>query len=153
MTCEIQVHSISDMLVEWTPVGVITGFADGSDSIKNNPSPDGETKMNVSADGRFGTIVGNNRTNGELMIKLNSGSSFVGILRDLWHTNRFARGEMNVTNLITGESWGLECAVQKMDPSYGIGTDGASDGEFMFLYQSTSYTPAANSQEAITRGL
>ena len=149
MTCELTVHSIANALVEWSPLGEITGLADGNDSVNIEPSDEGENSMKVSADGRSGTISGNARTNGECTVKLNPGSPFVDVLANIWQSNRFTRGVLTVTDVETNKSYAMECAVLKNMPATTFGAEVADSVDFVFLYKSMTFTPGLSAVRSI----
>ena len=71
MPCDnIQVFSATGGVLEWEPIGEITGFADGQDAISIQWADDGKNKKKVSSDGQSGTLSINERYDGMLVIKL-----------------------------------------------------------------------------------
>lgn len=142
MTCNINVQNIADAVVEWEPVGEITGFADGEDAISIEWADEGKNTMKVSADGTTGTLSANNRTNGTLMLKLNPGSPFIDRFRQIWQNARTTHGQMSVTNLSTGESHLLECAALEFIPAVMIGSEAPDEYEFPFLFLRSTSTPS-----------
>lgn len=149
--CNVNVHSITNALVEWDVVGEIDGFAEDTFSVEIEYADEGATKMKVAADGKFGTISANARTNGMVTLKLDPGSPFVGVFVDLWHTDRTQRGEMSVTDVETGESWMLTCAVMEKLPNMGRGTEVPDSHDFPFLFLRSDYTPAVNAIQQLAQ--
>jgi hypothetical protein len=149
MGCDINVHSIANALIEWEPIGEITGLADGSDSVNIEPSDDGQNTMQVSADGRSGTLSGNARTNGQCTVKLAVGSPFVDVLANVWQTNRFTRGTLTVTDVETNKSYAMECATLQNMPATAYGSEVADSVDFVFLYKSMTFTPGLSAVNAI----
>lgn len=145
MPCNINVQNIADAIVEWSVPGIgeITGFADGADAISIEWADEGKNTMKVSADGSTGTLSANNRTNGMVKIKLNPGSPFVDLLRQIWQNHRALHGLMSVVNTATGEAHMLECAALETVPSVQIGSEAPDEYEFPFLFLRSSSTPSA----------
>ena len=153
MPCQINVQNIADAIVEWSPVGEITGFADGTDSISIEWADDGKNQMKVAADGTTGTLSANNRTNGMVKLKLNPGSPFVDILRQVWQNSRTTHGPMNITNISTGESHLLECTALEFVPSVTIGSEAPDDYEITILIHRSTSTPSIASAAPVQAGL
>lgn len=141
--CNINVYSITAALVEWEPVGEIDGFAEDTFAVEIDFSDEQSNKMRVSSDGRHGTITANNRTNGMVTLKLDPSSPFVGILTNVWQTDRTQRGVMTVTDVESGESWSMSCTVMESLPNMGRGTETPTSFDFPFLFLSNDYTPPA----------
>lgn len=151
MACDITIHSIANALLEWQVggVGEITGLADGENSIEIEPSDDGQNTMKVSADGKAGSISGNARTNGKVTVKLEPGSPFVDVLTNIWQMDRFTRGPMIATDVETGKSFAMECAVLENLPTQGFGSEQSDSIDFVFLYKSMTVTPGLTSVRQI----
>lgn len=141
-TCDIQVNSIANALVNWEPYGEIQGFADGELSVEIATSDESANTMKVSSDGLSGTISGNNKTNGTVTLKLQPGSIHVGQLTDIFHRNKFTRGTMTVADVETGETWELQCTVMENLPPMGRGSEVPDSYDFPFLYRQSVYTPS-----------
>jgi hypothetical protein len=152
MVCNIAVQNIADAMVEWDPIGEITGFADGEDSISVEWSEEGENSMKVAADGSTGTISANERRNGMVKLMLNPGSPYVDVLRQVWQNARTTLGNMNITNTATGESHLLECTVLKFIPNVMMGSEAPDSYEFMFLFLRSTSTPRASAASRIQVG-
>lgn len=152
MNCNLNIQNIADAIVEWAPVGEITGFADGADAISIEWADEGKNTLKVSADGSTGTLSANNRTNGTLKVKLNPGSPFVHLLRQVWQNSRTTHGTASVTNVATGESHLLECAALEMVPAVQIGSEAPDDYEFSFLFLRSTSTPSAAAASRIQAG-
>lgn len=144
MTCNITVQNIADALVEWAvpSVGEITGFADGTDSISIEWADEGKNTLKASADGTTGTLSANNRTNGMVKLKLNPGSPYVGVLREIWQNNRTLHGTMTIVNTATGEAHLLECTALEFVPNVSLGSEAPDEYEFPFLFLRSSSTPS-----------
>lgn len=153
MTCNINIQNIADAIVEWEPVGEITGFADGEDAIAIEWADEGKNTMKVSADGTTGTLSANNRTNGMVKLKLNPGSPFVQVLRQTWQNARTTIGTMSITNVATGESHLLECAALETVPPVNIGSEAPDSYEFPFLFLRSTSTPSAAAASRIQAGI
>ena len=153
MNCNLNVQNIADAIVEWAPVGEITGFADGADSISIEWAEEGKNTMKVAADGSTGTLSANNRTNGMLKLKLNPGSPFVDLFRQIWQNNRTTHGTASVTNVATGESHLLECAALEFVPAVQIGSEAPDDYEFTFLFLRSTSTPSVAAASRIQAGV
>lgn len=153
MTCNITIQNIADAIVTWEPLqGEITGFADGTDSITIEWSDDGKNTMKASSDGTSGTLSANNRTNGMVKLKLNPGSPFVDIFRQIWQNDRTTHGMMTITNAATGESHMLECTALEFVPAVTIGSTAPDEYEFPFLFLRSNSTPSVASAQRIQAG-
>lgn len=153
MTCNINVQNIADAIVEWGPVGEITGFGDGDDSVSIEWAEEGKNTMKVSADGTTGTLSANNRTNGMVKIKLNPGSPYVHVLRQIWQNARTTHGPMSITNVATGESHLLECTALEFVPNVNVGSEAVDNYEFPFLFLRSSSTPSEAAASRIQAGI
>lgn len=154
MTCNVVVLSLADAIVEWAVPGVgeITGFADGSEAIVIEWADEGKNTMRVAADGSTGTLSANQRTNGKAMIKLNPGSPYVDILRQVWQNNRTTHGPLNIVNSATGEAHMLECAALETVPKVAMGSEAPEEYEFPFLFLRSVSTPSTASASRIQAG-
>lgn len=141
MTCSVTIRSIAGLIVDWEPFGEIAGFAEGDSVVQIDPDDDNDTELEVSSDGRFGQLTGNNKTNGELTIMLHQASPYAAALRQLYYRNRFASGRMTIVNTNTGETHVMNCVTLKNLPATNIGTEGNGGDEFMFTYLSKDETP------------
>jgi hypothetical protein len=149
MVCNVTIQNIADAIVEWEPLGELTGFADGEDSIMIEWAEEGKNTLKVSADGQNGTLSANNRTNGMVKLKFNPGSPFIDRLRQIWQNNRTLHGPLSITNMSTGESHLMECAALEFVPPVMLGSEAPDNYEFPFLFLRSSSTPSQAAQSQI----
>lgn len=149
MTCNVNIHSIANALLTWEPIGEITGFANGDAAVEIAPSDEGANTMKVSADGRSASIGGNAKRNGKVTVKLEPGSAYIDILANLWQSDKFARGLMTCTDVETGKSYAMECAILENLPTLSMGSAPVDSVDYMFLYKVLTVTPSTTSIRSI----
>jgi len=148
--CEdLQVFDGNAVLLEWDPIGEITGFADGTDSVSIEFDDSIKNELMVDAAGVSGTIAVNNKTMGKITVKLQVGSAMRSVLQDSWFNNRVRRGAGSFTDTNTGENYEFGCMLLEGPAKYDRGSKVPDNYEFVFLFAGAEYTPADNARTAI----
>lgn len=141
ITCDdILVFAAGDFIVEWEGYGLMSGWADGNDSVAIELDGGTEVTFKASSDGQSGTLSVNNRTDGIAMLKFAAGSPHIGALRRSFLTNKARRGQLSITSPTTGESYNFGCAGIKKFANFLAGSEAADSFEVPFWFSSLDYT-------------
>lgn len=151
MACNIIVEDLQNIEIAWDGMSLPLqhGLADESEAISIEFTA-ADVEVKVSATGFFSYIASNTDMSGDVTMSFMQGTPQLSQLREMAYGIGFlTRGDMTITNLLSGENFVLECAGLKNRPSWttGSGNDGVVEVMFNFS-RITGYTPAQSLQGA-----
>ena len=133
MACNTLTVNLANIEVDWDGIMLQDGLADDPSALALEFTGD-DVEIKVSATGKFGIVYTNNNTKGELTGIFNNGTPVMAKLRDIMFNNFARRGDLEIRDLLNGETFTLACAgfMKRAPMTWGNNSDGTSECKWNF---------------------
>ena len=143
--CNTIILDYSQFLLTWDGIDLTDGLSKESSNISIEFSAD-DVEVTTSATGKYSVRSVSNDTSGSVTLNLLTGSKAYTTMVSIAFSNFAREGTMTISNLLTSETYTLECAGMMKRPArdFGVNGDASADVDFTFASWSEYNEPTVH---------